>query len=464
MFKLLRLFFVVSSISVVVTTTLLTLFYRQMTIRATDNLAQASSLALAQTALFSVRHELDDYLTSTAHAGAQASAAERLAARLNEVVKEFARDSPGPVVRVLLFNRRGDVIFSTDRDRVGMNQVGDAGFMTAINGRVTSYLIYRDVFNRYVGRYDAAAARPFHPPEVPNLMETYVPVRARATESVDAVFESYIDMSPLVAQNQRAAFFVLAGAALVLLLLYGVLILVVRRSLTLIESQHRRISERTVALEALSAKMLRSDEIERKKLAFGLHEGLAQTLVTIKMRIERKLEQFAANKASDESLASVVPLLRSAIADVQAIATGLRPTTLDELGLLPTIGWFCREFDRLYPAIGVARAISLREEDVPAPLKIVIFRIIESVFTTIARFENSDQIALALHFEDGAIVLAIDDSSPDSLHAAAARRDADSDVQVRFGEAQERTNLSGGRFSIARGKGGRITLRASWAR
>src|SRR5476649_2712629 len=141
MFKLTRLFFTVSLISIVVTTALLTLFYRQVTIRATANLAQASSLALAQTALISVRPELDDYLTTASQSGPQEFAARRLAARLTEVVKELMRNSP--VVRVNLFSRRGVVIFSTDRDQVGQNQANNAGFKSAINGRVANNLIYR---------------------------------------------------------------------------------------------------------------------------------------------------------------------------------------------------------------------------------------------------------------------------------------------------------------------------------
>jgi signal transduction histidine kinase len=477
MFKLLRLFLIISLTSIVVTTALLTLLYRHVTIRTTDNLAQASNLALAQAALVSVRPELDDYLATAARAGPQEFSAQRLAARLTEVVKELRRDSPGPVIRVILFDRRGVVIFSTDREQIGQNHVTSAGFISAINGRVASNLVYRDIFSRVGWETEAATGRPFHPVEAANLMETYVPVRASATKSVDAVFESYIDVSPLVTQNQNAAFIVLAGAGLVLLLLYGVLILLARRTLKAIvsqqhlvvgrrleaiKSQQHSIGERTAALKMLSAKMLSGDEMEKKKLAFGLREGLAQTLITIKMRIERKLDQFAARKAHDESLASIIPLLQSAIDDVQTIATGLRPSSLDELGLLPTIDWFCREFERLHPAIVVAEEISVQENNVPAPLKIVIYRIIESAFTNIARYESTDQIGLALQLEDGAITLTIDDTSQDSRYAATAERDTDSDLQVRFGEAQERTTLSGGSFTIARSKAGGVTLRASW--
>jgi signal transduction histidine kinase len=226
--------------------------------------------------------------------------------------------------------------------------------------------------------------------------------------------------------------------------------------------------------------------MDKKKLAFGLKEGLAQTLVTLKMRIAHKFAQISASNTNDESLASIISALQGAIKDVQTIATGLRPSSLDDLGLLPTIAWFCREFELLHPTIGVVEEISVREKDVPAPLKIVIYRIIESAFTNIARYENTDRIGLALQFEGGAITLAIDDTSPDSRYAAtterasasapqlsfseaqAERRRArperrNSDLQARFGEAQERTTLSGGSFTIARNKAGGVTLRASWA-
>lgn len=216
--------------------------------------------------------------------------------------------------------------------------------------------------------------------------------------------------------------------------------------------------ERTAALEMLSAKMLSGDEVEKKKLAYGLHEGLAQTLATIKIRIE----QFATTRAGGEALADIIPVLQGAIRDVQTIATGLRPSSLDELGLLPTIDWFCREFRRLHREIRIEEEITVQEDEVPAPLKIVIYRVVESALTNIARDENTDRIALRLLLEDDAIALTIEDASRDSRYLATAQRGTDSDLQARFAEAQERTTLSRGNFTIARSKAGALRLRASW--
>jgi len=470
MFKFLRRILIITSTCIVATIVLLTLYYRHVTIQSTVNMTQAKSLAFAQAALISFRPELEDYLASANGAGTKEFAAQRLAARITEVVQELMSHDSGPVVRVNLFDSVGVVIFSTDRDRIGKNQGSDTGFISAMNGRVANNLVYRDIFNRFNrGTADHHLG--------PNLVETYVPVQTGATRSVDAVFESYTDVSPLVRQNQNAALVVLIGVALVLLMFYGVLVLVMRRAFKVIESQQLRvagpgldalgaqqhgISDRTAALEMLSAKMLSGDEMEKKKIAYRLHEGLAQKLMTIKLRIERKLAQLGDDKADAEPLASTVRLLQDAIDDVKKIATGLRPASLDELGLVPTITWFCREFERMNPAVAVVEEISVQESDLPAPLKIVIYRIIEAAFTSIARYESTYRIGLELRLEGGAITLAIDDISEDSRYAATARQDDEAELKVQFGEAQERTTLSGGRFTIARKKAGGIALRASW--
>jgi PAS domain S-box-containing protein len=233
------------------------------------------------------------------------------------------------------------------------------------------------------------------------------------------------------------------------------------RDITARKQAEERIRERTSALEMLSARMLTSDEMEKKKLAYGLHEGLAQTLVAIKLRVERSLKALAPADARDDTPESIVSLLQGAISDVEAIATALRPSSLDEIGLLRTIGGFCREFDRVHPAIQVRQQLSVREEDVPESLKIVIYRIIQSAFTNIVRYESTDQIALELQRKDGAVTVAIEDISQDSRYMAVAGRDTE--LQLRFGEEQERTTLSGGSFRIARGKTGGVALYASWA-
>jgi signal transduction histidine kinase len=206
--------------------------------------------------------------------------------------------------------------------------------------------------------------------------------------------------------------------------------------------------------------LLEGDELQKKKIAADLHEGLAQTLSAIKVNVENSRLKNSFD-ASAQSLGAIVPVLQHAIHEVRTIATELRPSSLDDLGLLPTLRWFCREFERRHPAISIQREISLAETNIPPLLKIDIYRIIESVFKNIAKYSHTDRISLALHLADTHIHLLIGDTP--TVLPAIAPAEPGIEAQFRFAEMKERTALSGGAFSTMLEDTGWVTLRASWA-
>lgn len=70
-------------------------------------------------------------------------------------------------------------------------------------------------------------------------------------------------------------------------------------------------------------------------------------------------------------------MVQLASEEVRQIHTNLRPSLLDDLGIMSTISWFCREFEKLYSAIRIEKQIHVEKQDVPESLKIVIFRILQ---------------------------------------------------------------------------------------
>jgi signal transduction histidine kinase len=253
------------------------------------------------------------------------------------------------------------------------------------------------------------------------------------------------------------------GIVLVLTLLYFAQLLVVMRAKRKIEVQQGTIRQRTANLEKLSIQLLAGAEAEKLHLALDLHEGLAQKLIVAKSSIERSLERSSAGAARDQSLATALSALHGAIEEVQEMATELRPSSLDELGLLPTIRWYCREFEHLHPDIRIEKEISLQERDIPEELKIVIYRIIEAVLKDIGNDARKDRIRLRLQPNGKLIILAIDDIPQDAASVATAPGAGTLNPRMRFAAAQERTTLSGGAFSAAFNHDGGITLHASWA-
>jgi signal transduction histidine kinase len=443
MFKLLRFYALSSFIIIFVTAALLTLFYRQMTMHWIDHLARANSLAVAQMALNSVAPELSEHL-----AGDRGTAG--LPAAMATHLHRMTRDTSLSNIRI--YTRDGTVAFATRAGPVAAEHYDSPDFLAALDGNAASSVVFRGLFHRF------AAAR-----AEDNQMHTYIPIRSGPGGAVLGVFETHTDMSHLVEENDRVLLIFLVGAELILALLYTALFFIVRHARNIIDSQQQTVLDRTSTLEIFSRRLLKGEELNRKKIATDLHEGLAQTLSAIKISMESK-ELATVSGASAPPLESIVPVLQSTIREVRSIATELRPASLDDLGLLPTLNWFCREFEQMHPEIRVQRDISLAESVIPAHLKIEIYRIIESAFRNIAKYSNTDQIRCVLHLAGDVIHLVIGDAP--TMHRAAAgivRFDPGAAPQFRFAEVKERTALSGGAFSTTLENAGWVTLRSSWA-
>ncbi len=225
--------------------------------------------------------------------------------------------------------------------------------------------------------------------------------------------------------------------------------------------QHSR--EKTASLEMLAAEMLRREETEKKKLAARLQEDLAQTLTAIRFSVEQSMENAGASEDIRRYLLWTVPALQAAIRQVQALAMELRPSGLDDFGLLPTIRLLCREFERQHPAVRIEERICVQPDYAFGPLAILIYRVVESAFASIAQFADTEWISLSLLLDDRTIVLTIEVIPCAESDAGWAQESTDPDPNSCFASVRGRTALSGGAFSAARNNSGGITLRATWA-
>src|SRR5574340_656586 len=432
MFKLLRFYSLASFLAVLATALLVGLFYRQVAIQGIMTLAERNNLALARTALSSVKPELIDYLNRVAQPGFARASHASLPPELAAAIGKLMQDNT--VTRIKIYNQLGVVAFSTRTAQIGTDQRENPGFITAINGRVADTLIYHDTFNSL-----------------------------DAETEEDNLIEIYTDVNDLVRQIEHTEFTVMAGTLLILTALYAVLLMVVRRARNLIDSQNQTIRERTQTLEILSARMLQNEESSKKKIATELHEGLAQTLSAIKLNLENNRQRIDADGTIGQSMTAIIPMLQNAIEDVRTIATELRPSSIDDLGLLPAINSLCHNFQQRHPGMLITQDISLQEKDIPAPLKVILYRIVMLALDDIASHTTSDQVRIALRRDGQALTLLADDapSAPAGLPETTLIQ-IDPHQESRFAKMLELTTLSGGSFAAARPAAGRILLRAAW--
>lgn len=229
-----------------------------------------------------------------------------------------------------------------------------------------------------------------------------------------------------------------------------------RRQLEAGRTQLSQIRER---LSEMSAQLLEVQETERARITSKLHDSIGPSLSVIRLELENaRRGKSGKTKEMLELLSSKV---KSAIDEVRQLSTELRPGMLDDLGILPTINWFVREFCATYPDITVDREVSVGEADVPERLKIVIFRVLQEALHAIARQDGKMSICIRLGLFGRTLELAIEESGPSG---GERRSPDDSEAGVGPGtiSLRERVRFSGGDCQMLSWPGHGTLTRVRW--
>ena len=89
-------------------------------------------------------------------------------------------------------------------------------------------------------------------------------------------------------------------------------------------------------------------------------------------------------------------MIKESIEEVRRIQMDLRPSILDDLGILATIKWFCREFEKIYSTIRIRTEVQLEENQVAIQLKTVIFRVTQEALNNISKHSKANLVRLSL--------------------------------------------------------------------
>ncbi|HOI93895.1 MAG TPA: PAS domain S-box protein [Syntrophobacter fumaroxidans] len=216
-------------------------------------------------------------------------------------------------------------------------------------------------------------------------------------------------------------------------------------------------------LKYLSSRLLTAQEEERKRVAAELHDSIGQSLAAIKYGVENAVRYGASagEETAFHSLGLLIPIIQGAIEEARRLYMGLRPSMLDDLGVIVTIDWLCKEFRRNYPEMRISERIELEEDSIPESLKIVIFRVVEEALNNISRHSRAQGVEVALSISGGAIRLDVADDGvgfdQDSLHHA-----VESEKGFGLAGMRERVALSGGSLSVSSIRGKGTTVSVSW--
>jgi signal transduction histidine kinase len=206
----------------------------------------------------------------------------------------------------------------------------------------------------------------------------------------------------------------------------------------------RQLAARTGALEQLSMRMVRQHEEERRRLSRELHDETAQVFTAVRMQLEalRSSTQAPASARIDRLL----ELVDTGIRSIRNVTNDLRPSLLDDLGLIPALRSLASDF-----AERTAHRVTLHAPDSLPPLPpeadLALFRALQEALSNVARHAQARHIEVVLEVRDGVLEMRVlDDGGGFPV-----------DTTGRIEQRDERMGLTGMRERIL-AVGGSVTL------
>ena len=230
------------------------------------------------------------------------------------------------------------------------------------------------------------------------------------------------------------------------------------------EALEIRVQERTAELSAanhslriLSNRLMQVQEEERSRLARDLHDEVGQLLTALKIDLQ-DIQHGEVGEARLGSLTDSLELVDRLLTQVRSLALDLRPSLLDDLGLVPALRWYV---NRQAERNGWILSLSVERITgrIPAPIEVSCFRVVQEALTNIAKYAKAKTVDLTLCRQDQDVTLIIQDDGV-GFDVMLAKQRALGGQSIGLLGLEERVRLAGGSFAISSvlGEGTRLEL------
>jgi signal transduction histidine kinase len=286
--------------------------------------------------------------------------------------------------------------------------------------------------------------------EIPRISKTVAIMRRRRSERVDSVIDDpEMDQASARRLGMRTALYVpllLQGEAIGVLTARDKIGSDPRftdEDLRIAEVFAQRASvaverSRLVARESLQ-RVVTAQEAERRRLARELHDETGQALTSILLGL-RSVDEAPDDAGRVHALGELRDLVRSTLQDVRRLAVDLRPTALDDFGLVPAL-------ERLTQTFAESTGIRVEFESglddrLPSELETALYRIVQESLTNIVKHARASSVSVVLSRRPGSVTAVVEDDG--------VGFDADSTREEGLGLVgmRERVALLGGRLSL----------------
>lgn len=227
-------------------------------------------------------------------------------------------------------------------------------------------------------------------------------------------------------------------------------VLLIARDLSELQRQAEEIARRGQALEAATSRTLelrsflalftQAQEEERQRISRELHDDTAQVLIATSRRISRLARELEGDKKARAE--DINADLHAALESVRRFARNLRPSVLDDLGLLPALEWLASQAQT--PA---RLEVSGPERRLAPALELTVFRLAQEALNNVDKHAQAQSAAIRVGFEEETVRVAISDDGR-GFSAQEAQAQAQAGHLGLIG-LRERVALAGGVLEVS---------------
>ena len=160
----------------------------------------------------------------------------------------------------------------------------------------------------------------------------------------------------------------------------------------------------------LSAKLVQAQEAERRALSMELHDEVGQSLSAVLVELKNLSIRLDAQvpAASRNNIESIKGLVEGTVRVVRNMALLLRPSMLDDLGLIPALRWQAREMSKR-TSMDVGVATELTGDNLPEGYKTCLYRVVQEALHNCERHSHATTVRIRVHRQNGRLILSIQD-------------------------------------------------------
>jgi signal transduction histidine kinase len=197
-------------------------------------------------------------------------------------------------------------------------------------------------------------------------------------------------------------------------------------------------------------RVVEAQELERKRLARELHDETGQALTAILLGL-RGVEDAATVEDAQSRAAALRERVVETLRDVRRLAVELRPSALDDFGLVPALERLADTF-RAESGLAVELEARIGEARLPAEAETALYRIVQEALTNVFKHAEAERVSIVLTQKDGKVAAVIEDDG----RGFDPERERDAGLGVAG--MRERVALVGGRLTLESAAGAGTTL------